>query len=135
MFNVPKGVQTRWADMENPDAKKGEAAKAFFGRKGSACRPLAAGESLVMAHSEGTGVVRRMWITIPDRSPECLRGMVIRMYWDGKEKPAVEVPLGDFFCHPHGEAVNSRMPGSTTLRAGRSTAEYLCRSARDSGSR
>jgi hypothetical protein len=105
MFNVPTGIQTRWTDMENPDAVKGGGATVNFGRKGSPCRPLDAGESCVMAHADGIGVVRRIWITIPDRSPAFLRGMVIRMYWDGEEKPAVEAPLGDFFCQPLGEAV------------------------------
>ena len=100
LFNVPTGVQTRWASMENPDAKKGGGGVVGFGRKGSACKPMEAGESLVMAHGDGAGIVRRMWVTIPDRIPELMRGMVIRMYWDGEGKPAVEAPLGDFFCQP-----------------------------------
>jgi hypothetical protein len=28
-----------------------------------------------------------------------LRGLRLRMYWDGSETPAVDVPFGDFFCH------------------------------------
>ena len=50
-----------------------------FGRKGSACKPMEAGESLVMAHGNGAGIVRRLWVTIPDRIPELMLGMVIRM--------------------------------------------------------
>jgi hypothetical protein len=42
-------------------------------------------------------------MTISDRTPEMMRGLVIRFYWDGAEQPAVEVPLGDFFCMPHGQ--------------------------------
>src|ERR1039457_3190933 len=98
MFSVPIGVQTRWASMENPDSKKGGGGMVGFGRKGSACKLMEAGESLVMAHGDGAGIVRRMWVTIPDRIPELMRGMIIRMYWDGESKPAVEAPLGDFFC-------------------------------------
>jgi len=100
LFNVPAGVQTRWASMENPDGQKGRGATANFGRKGAACKPMEAGESLIMAHGAGAAIVRRMWVTIPDRSPELMRGMVIKMYWDGESKPAVEAPLGDFFCQP-----------------------------------
>jgi hypothetical protein len=88
MFSVPTGVQTRWASMENPDAKKGGGGMVGFGRKGSACKPMAAGESLVMAHGDGAGIVRRLWVTIPDRVPELMRGMVIRMYWDGESTTA-----------------------------------------------
>jgi hypothetical protein len=28
-----------------------------------------------------------------------LRGIRLEMFWDGAEKPAVSVPIGDFFCH------------------------------------
>ncbi len=27
-----------------------------------------------------------------------LRDLVLRVYWDGEEKPSVECPVGDFFC-------------------------------------
>ena len=98
LFRLPDNIVTRWASSENFDALPGQAGKANFGRKGSACRPLAAGESFVMAHGEGSGTLRRIWVTLRERSPEMLRGIVIRMYWDGAEKPAVEAPIGDFFC-------------------------------------
>lgn len=98
MFVLPDNIQTRWASAENWDAEKGAAGKENFGRKGSPARPLRAGDSFVMAHAQGSGVIRRIWITIGDRSPEQLRGIVIRMYWDGEKKPAVEAPIGDLFC-------------------------------------
>lgn len=103
MFEVPKGVETRWASMENPDAKKGEGGKERCGRKGSACRGMKAGETVVLAHAEGQGMVRRMWITTLPNVPKLIRGLVIRMYWDGSDKPAVEAPIGDFFCQPLGK--------------------------------
>ncbi|MDH7601825.1 MAG: DUF2961 domain-containing protein [Armatimonadota bacterium] len=105
LYKLPRGVYTRWASPENYDALPGQAAKANFGRKGSACRPVAAGESFVLAHAEGCGTVRRIWITIRDRGPHMLRGLVLRAYWDGESKPAVEAPLGDFFCQAHGKIV------------------------------
>lgn len=106
LYQLPAGIESRWASMENPDGKKGEAAQANFGRKGSPARGLKAGESFVLAHAEKTsGAVRRIWVTINDRSPVLMRGIVIRMYWDGAEKPAVEAPIGDFFCQPLGQPV------------------------------
>lgn len=36
-------------------------------------------------------------MTIIERSPASLRSIYIEMYWDGAAKPAVSVPLGDFF--------------------------------------
>lgn len=98
LFHLPRNLKTRWASAENWDAKPGAAAQANFGRKGSAARPLLPGESFVMAHAEGSGTVRRIWITINSRIPATLRGIVIRAYWDGEEKPAVEAPIGDLFC-------------------------------------
>jgi len=90
--------------MENPDAEPGAGGKSLFGRKGSPCRGLDAGDSFTLAHAEGSGQIRRIWITISSRSPELMRGIVIRMYWDGEQKPAVEAPLGDFFCQSLGRA-------------------------------
>lgn len=98
LFHLPKNKKTRWASAENWDALPGAAAQANYGRKGSAARSLKAGESFVMAHAEGSGTVRRIWITMRPRVPSTLRGVVIRAYWDGEEKPAVEAPIGDLFC-------------------------------------
>ena len=105
LYSLPKGIVTRWASAESPDAEKGAAGRELFGRKGRPCVPLKAGECLMMAHGEGMGTIRRMWITISNRAPELMRGIVLRMYWDGEEKPAVEAPVGDFFCQPLGRPV------------------------------
>lgn len=105
LYSLPKGVVTRWASPENPDAAKGGAGTVNFGRKGRPYVPLTAGECLLMAHGEGPGTIRRIWITINDRSPEMMRGIVIRMYWDDEDKPAAEAPIGDFFCQPLGRPV------------------------------
>jgi len=51
----------------------------------------------VLMNVTGAGVIQRMWLTISDRSPESLRSLRLEMYWDGATKPAVSVPLGDFF--------------------------------------
>lgn len=105
LYHLPGGVETRWASPENPDGRRGAGGQTGHGRKGSAWYPLAVGETLTLAHGGGTGTVRRIWITISDRSPAMLRGLVLRAYWDGAERPAVEVPLGDFFCLSLGEMV------------------------------
>lgn len=67
-------------------------------------RPIAPGETLVLADHEGAGVVRRWWITIAPRGEaEILRHLIVRCYWDGEEEPSVEVPVGDFFGMGFGE--------------------------------
>jgi hypothetical protein len=97
LYVVPDGVETRWASPENPRGERGKGATANAGRKGAAFFPLGAGESRVLAEAEGSGAVRRIWMTVNDRSPKMLRGMRLEMYWDGAKTPAVAAPLGDFF--------------------------------------
>lgn len=98
--SLPSGVTTRWASAENPDALPGGAGRAKGGRKGAAAiTNFAAGASAVLAHAEGTsGRIRRIWITIPDRSPAMLRSLRLRFFWDGAATPAIDAPLGDLFC-------------------------------------
>ncbi len=98
LFTMPKNIQTRWASPENWDGAKGAAGQANNGRKGSACFALKAGEQKVLAHAENTrGTIRRIWMTLNDRSPRMLRGLRLDMYWDGADRPAVSAPFGDFF--------------------------------------
>ena len=98
LYEMPVGVESRWASGENPTGEKGKGAQAMGGRKGSPTVPIRAGESRVLAEAKGTtGIVRRIWMTFPDRSPQMLRSLKIEIYWDGAEKPAVSAPVGDFF--------------------------------------
>ena len=97
LFVVPDGVETRWASPENPGAERGKGAATNGGRKGAAFFPLKAGEQRTLAQAQGPGVVRRIWMTLNDRSPKMLRGLRLDMYWDGAKTPAVSAPVGDFF--------------------------------------
>ncbi len=58
---------------------------------------IAPGDSAVLLDLEGSGVIRRLWITVASQDPHYLRRIALRMYWDGEETPSVDVPLGDFF--------------------------------------
>jgi len=99
LYQMPKQeVSTRWASPENPSATKGEGGRSNGGRKGAPNFALKAGESVILAQeTEGNGTIRRIWMTMENRSPYMLRGLRLDCYWDGAEKPAVSVPLGDFF--------------------------------------
>lgn len=100
LFVLPEGVETRWASPENWTGEKGAGGRGNAGRKGSPAFPLSAGETRTLAEVAGSsGIIRRMWFTIMDRSPLMLRGLRLDIYWDGAEAPAVSAPLGDFFCH------------------------------------
>lgn len=97
------GIQTRWASFENPLAEKGAGGKSNHGAKGSPMAHLFAHTTVTLMEDQGSGEVRRIWLTIQDRSPGALRSLTLRCYWDGCEKPAVEVPLGDFMCQSYGK--------------------------------
>jgi hypothetical protein len=100
---IPDGVVSRAITWENRTGAVGAGGKTRAGRKGSPCIPkVENGETVTLMDIDGCGVIRHIWITIPDRSPEALRNMILRMYWDGCEVPSVETPLGDFFGMAHG---------------------------------
>ena len=64
------------------------------------------GETLVMADIQGPGVIQHIWLTFNEARPNWLEKggsarpdeIVLRMYWDEADQPAVESPLGDFFA-------------------------------------
>jgi hypothetical protein len=60
------------------------------------------GETFVMANLEGPGVVSHIWITVADNEYAWPRLVRLRVYYDGKKTPSVDVPLGDFFGVGHG---------------------------------
>ena len=100
LYRLPKGVRTRWASPENWGGAPGAGGKENAGRKGSPFFYLPAGASRVLAEAAGEpGTLRRIWITISDRTPRMLRGIRLDIFWDGSDTPAVSAPLGDFFGH------------------------------------
>lgn len=66
------------------------------------CRPIEPGGTLSVAEIKGPGIIRHIWFTIAADDPKYGRSLVLRMYWDGEEEPAVESPIGDFFAVGHG---------------------------------
>ncbi|MBK8883620.1 MAG: DUF2961 domain-containing protein [Bacteroidales bacterium] len=104
LYDKPHDINTRWASAENWTGKKGGGGTANGGRKGSPSFRLNAGQTKTLAEVSGSsGIVRRIWLTIDQRTPEMLRGLQIEMYWDDASEPAVSAPLGDLFNHGLGQ--------------------------------
>ncbi|MBN2024686.1 MAG: DUF2961 domain-containing protein [Pirellulales bacterium] len=67
------------------------------------------GETYVMADLKGPGVITHIWMTFlqephfwaPDGCANH-QEMLLRIYWDGRKKPDVEVPVGEFFANCFG---------------------------------
>ena len=106
---LPYGVfgKSRAINAENPTGEKGKGGMASSnlgkGRKGSPClKNIEPGSTTVLADISGCGVINHIWITVDNKTTEgdcfVLRDLILRMFWDDAKSPAVEVPLGDFFC-------------------------------------
>jgi len=69
------------------------------------------GATHVLFDGSGPGVITHIWITFLGPEPQnwAPRGsanhqeLMLRMFWDGRERPGVEAPLGDFFANCFGE--------------------------------
>ncbi len=59
--------------------------------------PVAAGATREVFNATGPGVITHIWFTIAAPGAQHLKEIVLRGYWDGNDKPSVEVPIGDFF--------------------------------------
>jgi hypothetical protein len=72
---------------------------------------VAPGQTHVLLDEKGPGVITHIWITFLGPEPQdwAKKGsanhqeMLLRMYWDGNDRPAVEAPLGDFFANCFGQ--------------------------------
>ena len=101
-------AQTRSISAENFTGEKGRGGMATEGTGAGAARDLGrgwkvspsvdigAGETFTLADIRSAGAIQHLWITTHYRN---WRGLILRFFWDGDESPAIEVPLGDFFCN------------------------------------
>jgi len=99
LARVPQTGRPRWYSFENPTGGKGTAASTNKGAKGDAWEAIPAGSYRELMRANGSGVVRRIWCTFRPWKQKMLRSLVIEMFWDHSTKPAVEVPIGDFFAN------------------------------------
>jgi hypothetical protein len=64
------------------------------------------GKPLELARIDGAGIINHIWMTYASDDPASARKIAIRIYWDGSDKPSVDVPIGDFFGVGHGLRTN-----------------------------
>lgn len=111
---LPGKFRSRAINAENPTGQKGGGGKAAsnlgVARKGRPCiENVGAGETVVLAQISGPAIIRHIWVTMADKTPAgdfLLRDVILRIFWDDAPNPAVEVPIGDFFCNGHGRRCN-----------------------------
>jgi len=69
------------------------------------------GKTHVLLDAKGPGVITHIWMTFLGPEPQDWakngsanhQEMLLRMYWDGDPRPAVEAPVGDFFANCFGQ--------------------------------
>jgi hypothetical protein len=98
--------QSRSISPENFDGAKGGGGRATDGTGAYSARELGVGwkvspsieipgeATAEIAAIDGPGVITHMWLTT---HRDHWRSLVLRAHWDGSSRPAVEVPVGDFF--------------------------------------
>ncbi len=72
---------------------------------------VAPGATHTLMDVKGPGVITHIWMTFLGPEPQdwAKQGsanhqeMLLRIYWDGDSKPAVEAPVGDFFANAFGK--------------------------------
>ncbi|WP_053971735.1 glycoside hydrolase family 172 protein [Mangrovimonas sp. ST2L15] len=111
LYQLPKNKHTKWVSFENISGDKGQGGIENEGAKGHAFDNIKGGASVNLVNLEGSGTIKRIWLTFSDRSPEMLRSLKIEMFWDGSDKPAVSAPIGDFF----GVGLGQRVPFESAL--------------------
>ena len=104
LYQMPANTKSRLSSFENPDGIKGNGGKTNKTAKGNAFEWMQPGETKTLLNINGEGTIQRIWLTI-DQNPVKLRGLRLQMFWDGESKPAVDVPLGDFFCNNLGKKI------------------------------
>ena len=98
LYTLPENFKnSSVSSFENINGLKGSGGKTNHSAKGNPSESLKGGESKTLLDISGAGIIQRMWFTVRDRSPKMMRSMRFQIYWDGQEKPAVDVPFGDFF--------------------------------------
>lgn len=70
------------------------------------CWTIPSQETVTLADISGAGVIRHLWFTISCEDPLYLRKAVVRMFWDGMDRPSVEAPVGDFFGVGHAKVAS-----------------------------
>lgn len=119
----PSGQLGRLTQAQDFVAKRSSSAAEDLSRNGDA-RSIGKGETLVIADLEGPGVVNHIWSTVGSYDPFHGRSLVLRAYWDGNEKPSVQVPLGDFFGIGHAAMLDYTSAVSAVSSNGRARVTY-----------
>ena len=97
LIKIQEGIKSRRISSYNQSGKNAD----FIGNR----EEIISGETRTIFDVQGAGIINHIWITIFPSPEEFNRNdIILRMYWDGKDFPSVEAPLGAFFGQGWDEA-------------------------------
>ncbi|HVC80403.1 MAG TPA: glycoside hydrolase family 172 protein [Chloroflexota bacterium] len=121
-------ARSRSISAENLTGEKGRGGMATEGTGAVAARDLGPGWKISpslhippgalvnIAEIVGPGAIQHIWLTTHQKH---WRSLIVRMYWEGDDQPAVAVPVGDFFCNGWNEFSQvSSLPIAVNPRGG-----------------
>jgi len=91
----------------------------FFHRLGRA-RPesgkvlIQPGRQTVIADVKGPAMVSEFLARLVCEDPQAFRTVMLRVHWDGEERPSIEAPLSEFFGSSFGPAIYHSLPMGKT---------------------
>ena len=88
LLSAPVGRSRRISSNEQPNWSDGN----------FDMTPLTPGATLELPLLEGPGCLNHLWFTSHAGGVNELNALSLRIYWDGREEPGVEAPLGEFFA-------------------------------------
>ena len=101
MYRLVDEVHHHCSNVHNVDGSRGRAGET------TRIPRIEPGERVTLASLDGPAVITRFWLTFdwPSKSPypgSMLRNRSVRLviHWEDADAPAIDVPVGDFFCHP-----------------------------------
>jgi hypothetical protein len=104
LYELPGGTDSRLSSFENLNGVKGAGGKSNKTAKGNAFEMVQPGETKTLLDIDGEGTITRIWMTV-NANPIMLRSLRLEMFWEHATKPAVDVPMGDFFLHNLGKNI------------------------------
>jgi hypothetical protein len=104
LYEMQTGVQSKLSSFENLNGVKGSGGKTNKTAKGNAFEFMKPGETKTLLNINDEGTIQRIWLTT-NLNAINLRSLRLQIFWDGETKPAVDVPMGDFFCNNLGKTV------------------------------
>ena len=88
---------------ENPTGAHSGGSRGKDCEKLRPCIQLELGETVTLCETEGPGMLTHMWFT-----GYVGHSFVLRVYWDGNERPSIEAPISAFFGCAYDENFKDR---------------------------